>query len=221
MAKLEEVLSEIAKWRKEKKVTLNEIAKKMDSKPSTIGDLLGGKTRNLSEERREKLYEITGLEILREPIERLESVGYVRKEGSKALVKVKRKSNMKYENINGVTRKLSEIDENLAGLKIILMQQLPSYEACQIYKSGSNFDVEDRAQIVETAIDILVEQMNHYRLTNQKDRESLVKYLRDLGEVDRWGYLVNIFNNITKPSSVPDTFLRTYEPPNKNRNKEK
>jgi hypothetical protein len=125
------------------------------------------------------------------------------------------------QNSEDLVNLLGSIERNLIGLKINLSKRTDNYSTAKLLNSNYQPSLDDRMQIVETAIDLLVDQMDYYRLSSQKDRENLVGYLKGLGEVERWGYVVNMLSNITKPGSVPDTFLRSIEPPDKNREAKK
>ncbi len=117
------------------------------------------------------------------------------------------------ESPRGLVEAVLGIESELRGLTLSIAQNSPSY-AGQLLKTYEP-SLTERKQLVEAAIDVLVEQANYYRNATQDEREALVMHLRRLGEIERWGYTVNLLSAITQPGNTPDTFARSIEPPKK------
>lgn len=169
----------------------------------TFSNYISGSIKDLSRvspERKRLLYQLTGLECFKDEIPTTELI--------KPSEDVRKSS-------DDLVSVLLYIDNNLACIKNELIQRLPYYESSVLLRSKYIPTSQERMQIVETAIDTLVEQMNYYKMAPPKEREELVKYLRDLGEVERWGYVVNLLSGINKPGDMPDTFARVLEAPKK------
>ncbi|MBI2449186.1 hypothetical protein HYV49_02730 [Candidatus Pacearchaeota archaeon] len=215
MARFEDVLAAIANWRKENKITIAEVAEKMGDQYDSIKDLLRGRKKIFSEERRIKLYEVTHLPILKESIEPLERT--YKKSNEQKVLTTKNLPEVKdvaiYRTLDSIVAILNNIENDFRNIKITLTQQFQN-NASQ-FLNNYRPSHKERMQIVETAIDILVEQVDYYKTAPQQERKELVKYLDDLGEVERWGYVVNIIDKIHQPGNTPDTFCRTFNSPKK------
>ena len=221
MVKFEDALEEIRKWRESNNISIADVARKMEAPYEAIKDLLRGRIKYLSDDRRNKLYEITRLEILNEPVEPL-SEGYIKLQADKSktdkeLTRSEPSVPLREGKRNDITRLLKNIEGSLKSLKIDLAQKASSYDAADLLKEDYKPTYEERVRVVETAIDLLVEQINYFKSSPQGERENLVRYLRDLGEIERWGYVVNVFGGITKQGNTPDTFARTLDSPQKNK----
>lgn len=186
--------------------SVDQFAKASKIHSSTIYDFLGRRIKSPRSNVKQRLYAASNLACFNQdrklsvetPVER-----------PSALVAEPREK-------GGLLETLLHIEEELSNVKYSLTQNLSSYEAAKLLQNREP-NVRERMQLVEVAIDILVDQMNYFKTSSQEEREALVKHLRELDEVERWGYVVNILSGIHKPGNTPDTFARTLEAPQKAR----
>jgi len=203
----------LREWYKQSGMTLAQIQEKTSIPQSTFRDYLKGRTidlRKVSQERRQALCQLTGYEFF--IADETELTKY-------CIVPTDKKNELLKESDSDLTKILVDIEKNLYGIKLSLAQQLSSPEVLHLIRSQYSQNSHERMRTVETAIDILVEQVDYFRTTSQSERVKLVKYLKELGEIERWGYVVNIVDNLTKTDGIPDTFLRSMNPPKKIDNK--
>lgn len=161
----------------------------------------------------QRLYEITGYEVFN--INSSKKIVPEKRE-----VEKEKKPELKpHTQAQDIVSKLTELNSNIQSLRISIANELPHYETSQLLSLNSALSLEDRMQIVEKAIDILALQMEYFKTAPQKERESLIKYLHEADEINRWGYVVNILGGLSKPGNTPDTFARTLQLPTKREKK--
>ncbi len=188
------------------KGSIDQFARDKGFDRGTIRYFISGEHSKMKPRIQQKVYEVTRLECFNNS--ELTKI-------SKPQIK---EETMKEETTSDLTERLSRISEGLESLKLEFAQNISKYEASQLLREREP-TLEERMKTVETVIDILVEQINYYKTAPQEERESLVRHLRDLDEIDRWGYVVNIMHGLAKPGNTPDTFARSLEPPPKKYNK--
>ena len=176
--------------------------KKKDIKvnKSTLHNFLAGRIKYPQGKICGRLYTFTGLECF--------------KTNEVEVVPAEKTPQEQVSGPQGLVSTILNIERDLGSIKIALAQQSSSYEAAQLLQKYVPTP-QERTQLVEIAIDVLVDQMDYFKTSPQEEREALVRHLRELGEVERWGYVVNLLQGINKAGNTPDTFARMLEVPKK------
>jgi len=188
----------------------------------SIAHFLRGDTLSFKGEQKQAIYEGTGLqcfapvveaEILQTPLIQTQLEAKVQEELNQEPIQER----MREE--GDITSRLANIERDLGAIKTSLAGKLSSNQAIKILGTNYKPNSQERMQVVEKAIDFLVEQMDYFKESSQEEREALIIHLREANEIDRWGYVVNLLNNISKSGNTPDTFVRSLDSPKKRRKK--
>ena len=122
---------------------------------------------------------------------------------------------------------ITKIERELANLKFSLARKnirtdeqgtveiSQPYETAKLLEGDRKYSLEERTRVFEIALDLLVDQADYFRRASESERKYLLDSLRACNGVDRWGYAVNLFDNLAKPDGTADVFVRNIEPPKK------
>jgi plasmid maintenance system antidote protein VapI len=100
------------------------------------------------------------------------------------------------------------LNQGVEDMRMVLAQGLPSELAVLVASESNSLTLEQRIQVVTTAIGSLVSQMDYFRKANQGEREELARQI----DPNLWGYVAAILPRIDKPESY-ETIVRLMDPP--------
>ncbi len=106
-------------------------------------------------------------------------------------------------------RKIKDLKKSIEGAVSEISHHINSDDALERLASKENQTLDDRVKQINTAIDVLAENMDYFREASQKERDALIRNL----DVDSWGYVTNILGKLDRPKGA-ETVMRLYPRPN-------
>jgi len=174
---------EVRNWLKEKNLSISKLAVKTGINNRTLSDYLMGRIKTLPEEKRKKLYEETDLEILANPVGKIEKIEYIQTGKNKGKTESKDRTSKNESLYNGLT----DLETRIGQLKGMCEKEKPSKE-----------DYKGKIGEIENLFYTLIEKMEYLKNAPTEEREKITRAInsRDMG------YFISFMNAVYKP----DTF---------------
>jgi hypothetical protein len=127
-------------------------------------------------------------------------------------------------------RKMSKSADGGAEKKVVEASEEPRYSGCEsdlqklaesvdglareVRRIGGNYTptLDERREIVAGMIDTFVEQMDYYASATKEFKKGLIDFLREEGEIPRYGWADNVFRGLLEGDHAPEVFARDLTP---------